>query len=142
MTCSVCDKTMPLNKFAKSQRRGDGECYDCVAERTGAKEVAEKRAQSIWAPGYAQRVAEMESRKSSNNNNGKDEKKTEAEDGWTLVQGNGKMAKTAGKEGQEVETAEQVQDKVEADFRDDKSHSSESDVVVEDSDSEDSIFSL
>ncbi|PSK40208.1 hypothetical protein B9Z65_8148 [Elsinoe australis] len=37
LTCYICDKTMPLKKFAKSQRRADDkECLDCVAKRIGA----------------------------------------------------------------------------------------------------------
>ncbi|KAF4550161.1 Hypothetical protein D9617_18g033520 [Elsinoe fawcettii] len=37
ITCSICDKTLPLKKFAKSQRSGGQECLDCVAKRIGAE---------------------------------------------------------------------------------------------------------
>ncbi|KAF2154341.1 hypothetical protein K461DRAFT_267374 [Myriangium duriaei CBS 260.36] len=45
ITCTGCDKTLPLDKFAKSQRKDKDiapqECYDCVATRvdTPAKQA-------------------------------------------------------------------------------------------------------
>lgn len=43
LTCYICDKTMPLKKFAKSQRRADDkECLDCVAKRIGADDGGAK----------------------------------------------------------------------------------------------------